>query len=117
MDTNTKKLVRFIDENLGFDMTAPSRRRLREMFPEAFVKITRPRVVSDIEPKYGHQLEWRLVEGKFQFKDSHGSNRWLDTNDWYSGGGRQEGVAINPARIKLLYDLMQNPTEEVYDNG
>ena len=82
-----------------------------ERFP--FPKISRPRVVEDLESEHG--TDWRCVKGELEFQRAHG--------DWHPMLGRiNDGPAFygtifkpTPKRVALWADLLANPTEEVED--
>ena len=66
-------------------------------------KITRPRVVLDpIDPNYA----WRFVNGALQCERG-GSGVWGNTMTW----------ALHPERVRVLADLVANPTETVEDES
>lgn len=65
-------------------------------------KVTRPRVVETARSGY----EWRIVGGALQ-------ERRIDTELWRIA----EGWVGDPENMRVLADLLANPTEEVDDDG
>lgn len=96
MDKDTKKLIRYIDENLGFSTTAPSRQRLREMFPEAFRKITRPRQLKDSAGI------WFRIGLSNRIESSFNQQYWTASI-----------ANITKERADIFCSLFLKPTEEV----
>lgn len=75
-------------------------------------KMTRPRVVR--ENGIGGEYEWRAVDGVIECRNVTGGSaltKWR-TND---GTSASFGMFISARRVRLLADLLANPTEEVDD--
>ena len=71
----------------------------RQSFP--LPKVTRPRVVQD--PLY-HWKKWRVIDGELQRNGSED-----DSDEWVSTPLSD----MTAARVRVLADLLANPTEEV----
>lgn len=73
---------------------------------------SRPRVVRDDGGKYG-ATEWKCVDGRLYWRvAAHRPNQWNDVEADNGAGG----MFIRPERVKLLADLLANPTETVPDD-
>jgi hypothetical protein len=70
-------------------------------------KVERPRVVRDVEHMNANfnPSEWRFVNGELERRD-------LRFDEWASS----ENAVLTVQRIKLLADLLANPTELVEDD-
>jgi hypothetical protein len=72
--------------------------RAKELFP--LPKITRPRRLKD-----STGTRWRFNEGRLEC---------FDNSIWTEGPFY---TMATPERIRIWYDLLENPTEEVEDDG
>lgn len=72
-------------------------------------KVTRPRVVDDPWPGSGHQF--RCVNGAIQV---HHWGEWKPLAP-LAGACADVWIYPTPERIRLWYDLLTHPTEEVED--
>lgn len=93
-----------------FDGTGRGADRAQQLAAEWFPlpKIRRPRIVSDPGVR-GGGVRWRLMNGQLQW-NSH--SQWNSLND-----ARNRGMFITAERVRVLADLLANPTEEVSDDG
>lgn len=73
---------------------------------------TRPRVVTDCLDPSCAPRSFRLVDGQLQTKCLGDTWHCLDNGSSHATVSGK-GVAITPDRIRMLADLLANPTEEV----
>lgn len=73
-------------------------------------KVTRPRVVTDSGAGLiARETSWRVVGGALQ---------WKTGSEWNNlAGPMNEGMFITAQRVRILADLLANPTEEAEDDS
>lgn len=90
--------VAAVRESGGCALADTAQRWAAEKFP--LPKVTRPRTVLD--PR-GIFAAFRVIEGAIQYRQN-GSTQWHD-------------YVVDESRIRVWYDLLECPTEEVEDGG
>lgn len=88
--------------------------RAKELYP--LPPIDRPRIVRD-----SNGCWWKYVDGQLKFTYEGNETRVRSGGAVWGFGitvtGLAAGMNISQERILLLYDLLQNPTETVQDEG
>ncbi len=78
-------------------------------------RVTRPRVVTDRPLPDRQARNFRVVGGQIQTSSDDGIWHCLDNGSVHATED-SEGLCLRPERIRMLADLLANPTEECDDD-
>lgn len=92
-----------VNHSSGADCIDASRKR----YP--LPKVERPRVVVETSV-HGRTVAWKYEHGALWWRNPRGSGEWYSLMS-----PRTSEMFITPERVKLLADLLANPTELVED--